>query len=261
MSRPFFVFLLCAATVTPGWSSAARSLAAQQAASNRVVPLRIGERFTYNASFGMLPIGHATLELGGIETVRDRPAYRATLKLSGGTLWYKIRDSTVSWFDPQTHSTLRFVQHIREGGYKADRDYQIYPERATYARQGEPEVPSVSEPLDDLSFLYYLRTIPFEIGQRYEFFRYFQPQGNPLIIRVVRRERVTVPAGTFNTIVVQPQIDATGLFSKKERAEVWISDDSARIIVQLKSHLRLGSLRLYLKEYTPGVSAEVTGAR
>ena len=91
------------------------------------------------------------------------------------------------------------------------------------------------------------------MGQRYEFSRYFQPEGNPVVIRVLRKERIKVPAGWFNTVVLQPMISAPGLFSKKERAEVWISDDNLRMLVQIKSHVAFGSLKLALKKYTPGI--------
>ena len=190
--------------------------------------------------------------LAGIDTVRGHIAWRAVFTISGGTLFFKVRDSTVSWFDTATLSSLRFVQRIREGRYHADRDYHIYPERATYARFDQPEVASVPEPLDDASFLYFLRTVPLEVGRDYRFDRYFQPEGNPIIIHVVRRERVTVPAGTFNAIVVRPQITTPGIFSRKGRAEVWLADDSTHVMLQLKSHLAFGSLNLYLTRYSPG---------
>jgi hypothetical protein len=212
-----------------------------------------GERLTYDVRFGPLHVGQGTMLLAGIDTVRGRNAWRAVFTISGGTLFFKVRDSTVSWFDTVTLSSLRFVQHIREGRYHADRDYQIYPERATYARVDQPEIPSVREPLDDASFLYFLRTVPLEVGRSYQFNRYFQPEGNPIIIHVLRRERVTVPAGTFNAIVVQPQITTPGIFSKKGHAEVWLADDSTHMMLQMKSGLSFGSLNLYLTTHSPGV--------
>jgi Protein of unknown function (DUF3108) len=212
-----------------------------------------GELLTYDVTFGFLHVGHGAMLLAEIDTVRGHAAWRAVFTISGGTLFFKVRDSTVSWFDTATISSLRFVQHIREGRYHADRDYQIYPERGTYARLDKPEMPSVHEPLDDASFLYFLRTVPLEVGHTYQFNRYFQPEGNPIIIRVLRRERVSVPAGTFNAIVVQPQITTPGIFSKKGHAEVWLADDSTRIMLMLKSSLSFGSLNLYLTSYTPGV--------
>jgi Protein of unknown function (DUF3108) len=210
------------------------------------------ERLTYDVRFGPLHVGHGTMLLAGIDTVRGHIAWRAVFTISGGTLFFKVRDSTVSWFDTATLSSLRFVQHIREGRYHADRDYQIYPERATYTRLDQPEVPSVRAPLDDASFLYFLRTVPLVVGHTYQFDRYFQPEGNPIIIHVIRRERVTVPAGTFNAIVVQPQITTAGIFSKKGHAEVWLADDSTHMMLQLKSGLSFGSLNLYLTSHSPG---------
>ena len=223
----------------------------------RAIPFRAGEKFTYDASFGIIRVGRGTIELTGFDTVRTRLAWRATLTVSGGPPLYKVRDSTVSWFDVRTLSSLRYVQRLREGGYHADKQFEIYPERAVYVKSGKPEMPSVAEPLDETSFLYFLRTIPLEVGRTYEFHRYFQPEANPVVIRVLRKEQIKVPAGTFNTIVVQPQIAAPGLFSKKEGAEVWISDDSARILVQIKSHVKFGSLRLALRSYVPGIGNEV----
>ncbi len=38
-------------------------------------------------------------------------------------------------------------------------------------------------PLDDGSFLYFVRTIPLEVGQTYNFDRYFNPKANPVTIR------------------------------------------------------------------------------
>ena len=63
--------------------------------------------------------------LAGTDTIRGHTAWRAVFTISGGTFFFRVRDSTVSWFDTTTLSSLRFVQHIREGRYHADRDYQI----------------------------------------------------------------------------------------------------------------------------------------
>ena len=211
-----------------------------------------GERLSYDVSFGHLHVGRGTMLLGGPDTIRGHTAWRATFTIAGGTFFFHVRDSTVSWFDTATLSSLRFVQHINEGRYHADRDYTIYPERAAYARLNKPEVPSVHQPLDDASFLYFLRSVPLEVGRTYTFNRYFQPEGNPIVIRVLRREQVTVPAGTFNAIVVQPQFKTSGIFSQKGHAEVWLADDSTHMMLQLKSGLTFGSLNLYLRHYSLG---------
>jgi hypothetical protein len=56
-------------------------------------------------------------------------------------------------------------------------------------------------------------------------------------------------------VVIRPIIKSRGIFSEGGRAELWISDDDRRIMVQLKSQLKIGSLNLYLKSYTPGTGS------
>ena len=50
---------------------------------------------------------------------------------------------------------------------------------------------------------------------------------------------------------VQPVIKTRGIFSENGHAEVWLSDDENRIMLQMKSGLSFGSLNLYLKSYRP----------
>ena len=75
----------------------------------------------------------------------------------------------------------------------------------------------------------------------------------------------SVPAGTFETIVIRPIIKARGIFSEDGRAEVWLTDDDKRLMVQMKSQMKVGSLNLYLRSYTPAPpaasSSDSTGAK
>jgi hypothetical protein len=160
--------------------------------------------------------------------------------------------------DAETLSSLRFVQQLEEGGKETERRFEIYPERAVFVQTSKKpttEEKSVTQPLDDGSFLYFVRTIPLVVGQTYDFDRYFRPDRNPVRIRVVRKERIRVPAGTFDAIVIQPVIKTKGIFSENGHAEIWLSDDDRHIMLQLKSKLSFGSLNLYLKSYFPSPSA------
>ena len=147
-----------------------------------------------------------------------------------------------------------FIRKIEEGTRRRTQSYEIIPERGIYierTRQKTETDKTVAEPLDEAAFLYFVRTIPLRVGETYDFHRYFIPDRNPVRLRVLRKERVTVPAGTFNAIVVRPTIKTSGIFSEKGQAEVWLSDDSTRRLLQVKSRLSFGSLNLHLTSYTP----------
>jgi hypothetical protein len=137
-------------------------------------PFSIGERLSYNVYFGPKQVGSGSMHVVSIDTIRGRPAYHATLRIKGGVPSYEVDDTFESWFAIDDFSSLRYNQDQNEGSRKRAHRYEIFPERRVYddLTDEKPEQPSVAEPLDDGSFLYFLRTVPLEIGQTYEFQRY-----------------------------------------------------------------------------------------
>ncbi|HEX8848114.1 MAG TPA: DUF3108 domain-containing protein, partial [Gemmatimonadaceae bacterium] len=216
------------------------------------LPFSPGEQLTYDVKFGAIDVGNAVMDVVGVEEVRGRAAFHVRFNVKGGTLFYKVNDHYESWIDTTSLISLRHVQDIDEGRYERERHYEIMPERGVYRENDKPEQQTVAQPLDDGSFFFFLRTIPLEVGQTYSFNRYFKPDRNPVTVTVVRRERIKVPAGTFDAIVLHPTIKAKGVFGEGGQAEIWLADDSSRVMLQMKSKLKIGSLNLYLKKIRPG---------
>ena len=254
-----FAFLAATATISLAQATGtAPTTGAQTVAASAIkrakVPFGPGERMEYDVKFGALRVGNAHMEVVALDNLRGRPAWHTAFWVQGGNFLYRVNDVYESWMDAESLSSLRFVQELEEGGKDIERRFEIYPERAVFVQTSKKplkEEKSVSQPLDDGSFLYFIRTIPLEVGQTYDFNRYFRPDRNPVRIRVLRKERVKVPAGTFDAIVIQPVIKTKGIFSENGHAELWLTDDERHIMVQLKSKLSFGSLNLYLKSYLP----------
>jgi len=226
------------------------------------VPYGVGERLEYDVKFGKIKVGTGSMEVAGVVNVRGRETWHTVFTVKGGTFFYRVNDKYESWIDRRTGNSLRFIQDLSEGRRDVERDFEILPEQSAYiAGAGSKLEPSVRNPLDDGSFLYFLRTIPLAVGETYTFNRYFRPDRNPVTIKVLRRERIHVPAGEFDAIVVQPIIKTKGIFSENGHAEVWLSDDDSRIMLQMKSGLSFGSLNLYLKSYRPAQPGATTAER
>ncbi len=218
------------------------------------VPFSVGERLEYDVKFGVLKVGSGRMEVVGTETVRGRQAWHTAFTVKGGTFFYKVNDRLESWIDMENFASLRHVQDLQEGRRDRERRYEIFPDRMVYTENEGDEQPTARDPLDDGSFLYFIRTVPLSVGQTYDFPRYFKPDRNPVRVRVLRKESVKVPAGRFDAIVIQPIIKSKGIFSENGRAEIWLSDDDRRIMLQMKSNLSFGTLNLYLKSYTEGTA-------
>ena len=211
-------------------------------------PFAIGERLNYAVKVGPIGKGSATAEITGSETLRGKRVYHSVFRMSGSLLFFKVDDEYESWFDPNTFVSLRYRQQIDQGSYERNRTYEIFPDRGVYVDPAtKAETPTVEQPLDDGAFLYFLRTIPLEVGKTYSFNRYFKPDRNPVRVTVVRRERITVPAGTFDAVVLQPKIKAKGIFAESANAEVWIADDNGRMMVQMKTRMPFGTVTFQLR--------------
>ena len=229
----------------------ARDPTTPMATADTVIPFGIGERLVYDVKFGPLRVGEGSMEVLDVVDIRGRDAWHTRFRVQGGLPVYRVDDMLESWIDTARFPSLRFVQDFEEGGKTRERRYEIYPERAVFQEgDGDPEK-SISEPLDDGAFLYFVRTVPLEVGRTYEFHRYFRPDRNPVIVKVLRREKVTVPAGTYNALVVQPIIKSKGIFSEQGEAQLWLSDDEHRMMVQLRTKTKIGSLNLFLKSHRP----------
>lgn len=219
------------------------------------VPFALGEKSEYDVKYSGIHVGNGSMQVASIDQVRGRSAWHTVFQIKGGTFFFHVNDVFESWIDRETFSSLRFYQTQQEGSNDRQKRYEIYPDKKSYTEMDKTpprDHESVEGPLDDGSFLFYVRTLPLEVGKTYDSNRYFRPEKNPVRIRVVRKETIEVPAGKFNCVVVQPVIKTKGIFSENGKAEVWFTDDARHVVVQLKSKLSFGSINLYLKSYTPG---------
>ena len=226
----------------------------QQAEAPRRLPFGVGERLDYQIRAGIAR-GSATLEVPALDTVRGRPALQAVFTTRGGIPGFRVNDRYDSWIDIATVSTLRYKEEVNEGFYERRRDYQFDPEHKRYI-EGRDTVTTVDRPVDQTSIFYLIRTLDLRVGLDTSFNNYFMVDRNPIRIIVLGRERVKVPAGEFDAVVVRPIIKSKGMFSEGGDARVWISDDDRRIVLQIKAKVPgfPFGLNLYLREYRPPTS-------
>ena len=220
----------------------------------RAVPWAAGELASYQVRLGGVGVGRGTLEVVGTEMIRGENTYHTRMTLDGGVPLARVHDRFESWIDTEGLFSRRFHQNQREARFRRNRTYDFFPETRTWRREnGETGTLPTDQPLDDVSFIYFARTLPLEVGATYTLPRYFKTDGNPVVLQVLRRETVEVPAGRYRTIVVRPVIRTDGLFGEGGRAEVYFSDDERRIPVLIRSRVRLiGSLTMQLRSYRPG---------
>ena len=221
------------------------------------VPWATGETLEYAVRLAGINSGTGVMQVNGIEPMRGRPTWRLHFNIKGSTPLglYHVDDSYDSWMDVESLNSLRFEQDLYEGGKRRKRNFDIYPARGMFHQEGKEERATSVDPLDDASFFFFVRTLPLVVGETYSFDKYFDPNSNPVVIKVVRKDTIDVPAGRFPAIVLQPTIKTNGLFSKDGHAEIWLSDDEHRVLLRMDTHFSIIKLGLTLTKVTYGAAA------
>jgi hypothetical protein len=226
------------------------------------VPFGPGEFASYELDVGFAGGGKGSLSVLPIDTIHGMPAFHVRMELEGrAMLLYHMEDRFDSWMDAEMLFARRFEQLQDETGFDRHRVLEFFPDEMKWRKLEPKDLTQIVDtgelasplPLDDISFVFYARTLPLEVGTSYSLNRYWKDEGNPVVINVLRRDTITVPAGTFPTIVVQPIIQTSRMFGEGGEAEIHFSDDEFRRVVYLKADIPvLSSLTMKLKSFTPG---------
>lgn len=228
------------------------------------VPFAPGEHLRYKLKYGIFSVGEAHMTIARIDTIHGTPTYAAEWRIKGSVLGFGIDETFTSWIDTEKLFARRFVKDQGE----RYREYEFFPEDLLVQRIDHDTTWALPhpEPQDDISFVYFTRTLPLDAGQSYTFNRFYKDEGNPIVLHVLRTDRREVGAGEFNTIVVQPIIQTDGLFSEGGNAEIHFSDDERRVVVYMKvdGPFLPVNLTMHLEEILyvePGTEAREPGDR
>jgi hypothetical protein len=180
-----------------------------------------------------------------------QPTYRFEMSVVSNEFlskFFVVRDSIVSWVDPQTFRSLRYEKHSVEGKRVRDELTEFDYEKGI-ARYGGELVPLDDATLDTLSSVYYLRTLKLDTDKPIDI-QVFSGRSHALEVDVQARETITVPAGRFQTIRVEPKSTGSSLVGKN--LILWLTDDARKVPVQLRSKLKVGTLVGRLKSIEKG---------
>jgi hypothetical protein len=214
----------------------------------------VSERLKFKVRWGPIKAGNATMEIPEIIEYNGRKCFRIVSTAESSkffSAFFKVRDRVESFTDVEGVYSLHFEKHIREGKFQADKsvDFDQLNHLALTDKDTIPVPPFVQ---DVLSALYYVRTQPLEIGKSLFVDNHTDKKNYTLEVKVLKKERVEVDAGTFDCVVVQPILQAAGVFEQKGTLTVWLTDDQKKMPVLMKSKVAIGSITTELTDYRPG---------
>jgi hypothetical protein len=219
----------------------ATAIAAQTTAS---VPFAPGEQCVYRGSSRLGRIGTGTM---GVDRTPEG-AYLLRFDFRGRVGIFGIQDRTRSWFHPSELASSRFTKRERSPISSRDEDVRMDAEARRWQGGSGGGAMTTGAPLDELSFIYFVRTLPLEPGATYSLARHYDPSRNPVTVRVVGRGTITVPAGRFQAIEVEMRVRDPIRYRGEGVIQLHFTDDARRALVRIESSIpRAGRMVLSLE--------------
>ena len=217
-----------------------------------------GEELNFRIIYLAMPAGTAKLRVEENTKLDGVPVYHFKAEARSSTvfsLFYRVRDRVESFVDITTFLPLRFEKHLREGPrYKNDEITAF--DHTNSSAETEGKKTSISEGTQDvLSSLYYLRSLPLDVGKSVFVNVNADEKNYRVEIKVLRKEIMKKWGKNINTIVVQPVIkDVTlgGIMKEKGNVLIWLSDDEKKIPLFIEAKVVIGHLNFVLLNYNPG---------
>jgi len=247
MKMKFIVIILMLAGVL-------QSVPAQDFRSIPNKAFREGEKLTFDVKFGFVTAGIAVMQIPKIKRISGRNAYHVTFEVNSipSFDWiYKVRDRYETYLDTAGISPWRFEQHIREGNFSKDFS-AFFDHRKKKARttKGEYDIPLYVN--DIVSAFYLARTFDYskmKVGDKVELHNFYNDKVYDLDVKYLGKERITVAAGTFDCIMVEPLVQEGGLFKSEGNIIIWLTDDDIKMPVKVKTKVVIGSIDAELTQY------------
>jgi Protein of unknown function (DUF3108) len=243
----------------PGASRAEEQTAAS--IQPRSEALKPGEILTYTISWSkIVTAGTATMEIKeGTQSDGKQVLRFITTTHSAGLVdsFYRVNDRLQSVFDPRIMQSLTFSLNESHGN-KTRRRELVFDHVAktviSTLNNDPPEMLTIPDQTQDaLSSLYYLRTRDdFIVGKAITIAVHDSGKNWSVEVQTLGRETVKTPAGKFATIKVKTFPKYEGVFMNEGEIFIWLTDDSRKVPVLMKSTIAIGSIVSTLTKMEPG---------
>jgi hypothetical protein len=229
-------------------------LAAAFLVTSPIVPaFNQGETLDYNVAWLRLTGGTARMTIGPSGDTRYRITSVARSS-SGFSRIFRVHDQIETIVDRHDFSTLKYTKRLDEEGDTSLEVTTVEDGVATRVRKKIKKTPVPRPVYDPISVIYLLRTMELGVGKTFEFTLVADGKLYNVHARVIRKEVITTPAGKFNTLVVEPQMESGGV-EREEKLNIWYSDDMRHLPVRIRTDVKFGSVTATLRAVTGGVTS------
>ncbi|MBI2419469.1 MAG: DUF3108 domain-containing protein [Ignavibacteriales bacterium] len=215
---------------------------------------KTGEKLTFDVKYGFVKAGVAVMSIPHDKKISGRNTHHIMFEvnsLPSFDFLFKVRDKYETYVDHEGLFPWRFEQHVREGSYS--RDFSaFFDHRKLKAKTstGEYTIPKYVN--DIVSAFYFTRTLDYskmKVGEKIRLYNFFKDRVYDLDVRYLGKERITVGAGKFDCVMIEPLVLEGGLFKSEGNIIIWLSNDDLKVPIKVKTKVVIGSIDAELTAY------------
>jgi hypothetical protein len=224
------------------------------------LPFKAGEKLTYEISWSnVVRAGKAEMEVRNETGSDGRAVYHIISRARSAGLvkrFYKVSDTVESVIDGKNLRSLSYRLDQNHGKRHRKRTMTFNPEEGTVLVVNNTQRATYSVPddaQDALSSLYYVRSrTDFTVGKPILVNVHEDGKTWAVEVHTLGKELIKTPAGEFNTVKLKTYPKYEGVFQNKGEIFIWLTDDSRRVPVLMKSTISIGSIVSTLVEMKTG---------
>jgi len=218
-------------------------------------PFPAKQTLTFTVDWRVFTAGTAVFHLEQVGTVEKISATADTV--GGVTMLFPVVDRFQSGFDMKTGCSTGFSKQLQEGRRKVSSDLSfdygvgkqhLLEKNLVKGTQKEQTASIPACVTDSLSGIFYAATQPMVVGQSFGYPLADAMRTVTVVMKVEGKEEVKTPAGTFQTVRVQPTAEE-GVVRNRGTIRIWYTDDARHMPVQMQARLFWGTITFHLQSY------------
>jgi Protein of unknown function (DUF3108) len=225
------------------------------------LPFEVGEKLSYDVYWKIFDAGTATMMLVDRVWYRNEEMYKVNAVVrSAGVVssLFKVVDVFESYFHTKELCSYRIMKDLLEGrrhrstvvtfeqrSLKALMEDKDLTKPESGVKRVESSIPGCVQ--DVISALYVVRTKNLKVGESIHFPINDRGRTYDVYVEIQALEEIRTPVGSFQTLRLEPRVFG-GLFKSRGRLFVWVTNDRAKMPVQLKARMNIGTITAALSQ-------------
>jgi hypothetical protein len=212
----------------------------------------VPETLNYDISWTGIKAGESVINIKKVDShIQITVTTKSAKWLS---VFYRVEDRVESVLLAGTGNNilgppLSYKLNLKEGRHRKNKEV-IFDNKTSkalyidYLNDEKKEFDLPQSVFDPLASFYHLRGMKLEVGKSVYIRIFDSKKIYDAEVQVLRKERITGPAGAVETFVVKPMMKSEGIFYRKGEGEmlIWVTDDEKKIPIKMKAEIKIGSV-------------------